>query len=387
MKRVFLIVIDGFGVGELPDANLYGDSGSNTFLNLNKIVNLNIPTLTKLGLKNIDGLNLNCKGKPMGNYAKLEEISVGKDSITGHYEMMKIITKKPLPTFENGFPLEIVSKLEKKFGVEILGNCVASGTDIIEKLGEEHLKTKKPIVYTSADSVLQIATHTDIYPVEKLYEFCVQARKIMKGKYAVGRVIARPFNTIDGKFERISEARKDYPIKLKSDNTLLKLKNAGLQVFALGKINDIFASNGITDVMSSHTNLHTTESLFEVVKQKFSGLVFVNLVDTDTLYGHRNDVVGYAKCVEDIDKNLFKLIEKLSEKDVLIVTADHGNDPTTSSTDHSREYVPMLIYSKQFKSGINLGTIKGFDTIGKFVEIYFNLTKEKLNILEILWKN
>ncbi len=388
-KRIFLIVIDGFGVGASPDASKYGDEGSNTFLNLYNKIPMELPVLTKLGLKNIDGIELSHAQKVEGVYARLQEKSAGKDTTTGHWEMMGIISKQPMSTYPNGFPAEIVEKLEKAWGTKILGNCTASGTEIVARLGDEHLKTRKPIVYTSADSVLQVATHTDIYPVEKLYEMCQQAREIMQGKHAVGRIIARPFATINGKFERINTGRRDYALSPAKPNTMSRLVSQGFDVIGVGKIGDIFNHENLTKVYENHTNQESIEVTKQLSLQSFNGLCFVNLVDTDMLYGHRNDMAGYAKSLEETDKALEFVIPNLNPQDILIVTADHGNDPTTPSTDHSREYTPLLMYSKQFKKPLNLGTLTGFDNIGEYIEKSLGLeTPSKLyDIIETMEKN
>ena len=376
-KRIFLIVLDGFGVGEAPDAQKYGDEGSNTFLNMHKQVKLDIPWLTKLGLKNIDGINLKFSTEDLiGSYGKLEELSAGKDTTTGHFEMMDIISKNPMPTYPNGFPKEVVEKLEQAFGTKIMFNKAGSGTDIINQCGDEHIRTKRPIVYTSADSVLQIATHTDVYSLNELYAMCEKAREIMSGKHAVGRVIARPFYTNkNGEYERLNGDRKDYALKPPVPNTMQRLYDNGFDVIAVGKIEDIFKGENITKSYANHTNKDSLKILKQLSKQKFNGLCFVNLVDTDMLYGHRNDVKGYAKCVEEVDKILPEIIDNLNSQDYLIITGDHGNDPTTASNDHSREYTPLLIYSKKQKV-TNLGTLKGFNNIGKFIEKIFNITDD-----------
>lgn len=375
-KRVFLLVIDGFGVGASPDAYKYGDEGSNTFLNLCNLRHLELPTLTKLGLKNIDGIELDHSEKVDGIFARLQEKSAGKDTMTGHFEMMGVISEVAMPTYPNGFPNDVIEQLEKAWGVEIIGNCVASGTEIIKQLGQEHLETKKPIVYTSADSVLQIATHTDVYSLDSLYDFCEKARKIMAGKHAVGRVIARPFKTENGQFVRINTARRDYALSPSKPNTMSKLVDNGYDVIGVGKISDIFNHENITKTYENHTNLESIEVTKMLSTQNFNGLCFVNLVDTDMLYGHRNDIEGYAKSLEQTDKALEQIIQNLNEQDFVIVTGDHGNDPTTESTDHSREYTPLLVYSKQISHSKNLGTLNGFDSIGKFVEKLFGLSDE-----------
>lgn len=379
-KRVFLLVIDGFGVGEAPDAGKFGDKGSNTFVNLYKKRKLNIPFLTKIGLKNIDGVGLSVdENSIIGSYGKLQEKSNGKDTTTGHFEMMGIVTKYAMPTFPNGFPSEVVYELEKAFGVGILGNLAISGTEVIKMFGDEHIKTKKPIVYTSADSVLQIATHTDVYSIDKLYELCVVARKIMSGKNAVGRIIARPFMTNQsGEFVRINEKRRDFALSPEKPNTMSRLIEAKKEVIAVGKIGDIFNQESITQSYANHTNKDALSVTEKLVEEDFEGLAFVNLVDTDMVFGHRNDIEGYAEAIEQIDDFLSKLYSKLRKDDIVIITGDHGCDPTTASTDHSREYTPCLIYSKSLEKSVNLGTILGFDEIGKFIEKIFGLKTESV---------
>ena len=383
-KRVFLIVLDGFGVGASDDAEKFGDSGSNTFENLDKIVSLNIPTLTKLGLKNIDGLHFEKELNCIGSFARLKELSAGKDTTTGHFEMMGIITKQPMPTFKNAFPKEIIDKLEVAFNTKIIGNKVASGTEIINELGELHLQTGYPIVYTSADSVLQIATHTDIVSLDKLYEYCQKAREIMCGDFAVGRVIARPFYGNVGDFKRINEGRKDFSLVPDSNNSMQRLYDNGISIYSVGKISEIFADKAITKRYLNHNNKDSIEATLKLQDEIESGFVFANFVDTDMLYGHRNDIMGYAKSLEETDKFLAEFITKMKDDDILIVTGDHGNDPTTPSTDHSREYTPFIVYGKNIKSNINLGTLNGFNNIGEFIEDYF--LDKKSYIGEILWK-
>ncbi len=383
-KRVFLFVLDGFGVGECEDSYKWHDEGSNTFENLNKIFPLDLPTLTKLGIKNIDGLHFDKISNAIGSYGKLRELSNGKDTATGHFEMMGIVSKDPMPTYPNAFPKEIIKKLEEAFKTKVIGNKVASGTQIIQELGKEHVLTGYPIVYTSADSVLQIATHTDIVPLEKLYEYCEKARSIMSGKDAVGRVIARPFYTKDGEFVRYNDGRRDYSVIPDKNNTMQRLFDAGINVYTVGKISEIFANQAITKKFVNHNNKDAIAASFEIQKTLNSGFVFVNLVDTDMLYGHRNDVKGYANSLEETDKFLSKFIDNMKSDDIIIVTGDHGNDPTTPSTDHSREFVPLIIYGKNIKSNINLSTITGFNNIGEFIEDYF--LDKKSYIGELLWK-
>ena len=383
-KRVFLIVLDGFGVGASEDAVNFGDENSNTFKHVFELAHPNIPNLSKLGIKNIDGLELEKESKVIGNYGKLRELSAGKDTTTGHFEMMGIISKTPMPTFPNGFPKKIIDKLEKEFKTKVIGNKVASGTEIIKELGEKHLKTGYPIIYTSADSVLQIATHIDVVSIEKLYEFCKYAREIMIGEYAVGRVIARPFKGIYP-FERINEGRKDFSVIPDKNNTMQKLYDANIGVYTVGKISEIFAGKAITKSYLNHNNKDSIEVCKKLIEEQNSGFYFVNLVDTDMLYGHRNNIEGYAESLEYTDKFIGEFINKMSESDILIITGDHGNDPFTTSTDHSREFVPLLVYGKNLPNNINFGTLDGFNQIGKFIEETF-LNNNKSKIGEMIWK-
>ena len=383
-KRLFLFVIDGFGVGECEDSYKFHDEGSNTFENVNSQIPLKIPTLTNLGLKNIDGLHFEKKKNVLGAYGKLRELSGGKDTTTGHFEMMGIVSKIPMPTYPKGFPDEIIKKLEDAFHTKVLGNEVASGTEIIKRFGGEHLKTGYPILYTSADSVLQIATHVDVVPLEKLYDYCKIAREIMKGKDAVGRVIARPFKTGENGYERLNDLRKDFSFVPDKNNTMQRLFDADIKVVSVGKISEVFADRAITEKYLNHNNKDAMEATIKVQKELDEGFVFINFVDTDMLYGHRNDVKGYANSLEETDAFLGRFIQNMRDDDLLIFTGDHGNDPTTQSTDHSREFVPIVIYGKNIKSNVNLGTLNGFDNIGKFIEDYF-LNKQSI-IGDYVWK-
>lgn len=384
-KRIFLFVLDGFGVGASEDAYKFHDEGSNTFENLASKVELNIPTLSKLGLKNIDGLHFAKEDNVLGAYGKMRELSQGKDTTTGHFEMMGIISKQPMPTYPNAFPKEIIDKLEASFGTKVMGNKVASGTQIIQELGDEHLKTGYPIVYTSADSVLQIATHTDIYPLEKLYELCAKAREIMAGKDAVGRVIARPFYGTSGNYVRNNDGRRDFSLIPDKNNTMQRLFDNNVNVVSVGKISEIFADQAITKKYLNHNNKDALVATTQIQNELESGFVFINLVDTDMLFGHRNDINGYAGSLEQTDKYLAEFIDKMKDDDILMVTGDHGNDPTTPSTDHSREFTPLLIYGKKVRENVNLGVLDGFDNVGKFIEDY--LLDKKSNIGEKVWKN
>lgn len=375
--KILLIVLDGFGVGAMPDADKFGDVGSNTYLNTYNLTKVKLPNLEKLGLNNIDSISLSSE-PTMGNYGKMQELTFAKDTTAGHYEICGVVLEHPYPTFPEGFPAELMDKLQKETGVEFLGNEVASGTEIIKRLGKEHLKTRKPIIYTSADSVLQIATHTDAFTLEELYSMCEKAREICSGKYNVGRVIARPFATNEkGEFYRL-EARKDYALEPPIATLLDKLKENNFDTVCIGKIEDIFCYRGITESYHSKNN---TEGIKDILthssRQDINGLIFANLNDTDMLYGHRNDYVGYANALAEFDKVLPDIINNLNNEDILIVTADHGCDPTTISTDHSREYVPLLIYGKNLKQNINLGTILGFDNISKSILNEFNIEKHE----------
>lgn len=380
--KVVLIVLDSFGVGALPDANKFGDKGSNTYLNTYNKTKVELPNLALLGLNNIEGINLSSQ-EVIGKYGRMKELTFAKDTTAGHYEICGLVLEHPYPTFPNGFPKELMDELETKLKVKFIGNEVASGTEIIKRLGNEHLKNGTPIIYTSADSVLQIATHTDKFSVEELYKMCEKARKICKGKYSVGRIIARPFATNEkGEFYRL-EARKDYALEPPKATMLDKLKENNFDVVCIGKIEDIFCNRGITESYHSKNN---TEGINELVKHTartdINGLIFANLNDTDMLYGHRNDYVGYANALKQFDDTLPQIIKNLQDDDILIITADHGCDPTTPSTDHSREYVPILIYSKSLSGNKNLGTIIGFNNISNSILDLFNIESHKNNLLK-----
>lgn len=365
INNVTLIVLDSVGIGELPDASKYGDEGSNTLGNIIKNKrDINLKNLNKLGLGLIDGVeDLESLDNVVGSYGRLSERSAGKDTTTGHWEIGGIVLNEPFPTFPDGFPNEIIQEFEMLIGTKILGNKVASGTTILEELGEEHINTGYPIVYTSADSVFQIAAHEEIIPINMLYEFCEIARKILTDKFAVGRVIARPFIGKPGSFVRTSN-RKDFSLKPTEDTMLDIIKKAGLEVMAVGKIEDIFNGQGITRSVHTVNNMDGVDNTIRYIKEHNKGLIFTNLVDFDMKYGHRNDVEGYAKALEEFDSRIPEIIENLNEDEVLIITADHGCDPTTVSTDHSREYVPILIYGDKIKKGFNLGTRNTFADIG-----------------------
>lgn len=373
MKRVFLFVLDSVGIGEMPDAADYGDEGSNTLLAASKSPYFSMPNMRKLGYFNIDGVEIGEKeAHPAASFVRMMELSKGKDTTTGHWEIAGIISKSPMPTYPDGFPEEIIAEFEKETGRKVICNKPYSGTDVIRDYGEEHMKTGALIVYTSADSVFQVAAHEEVVPVETLYHYCEIARKILHGKHGVGRVIARPFVGTPGNFTRTSR-RHDFSLVPPQTTMLDQLKDAGYDVLAVGKINDIFAGKGITDFIRTDGNADGIEKTIKWMDRDFNGLCFINLVDYDMLYGHRNDVDGYAKALTYFDEQLPRILEKMQDEDILMITADHGCDPSTPSTDHSREYVPLILYGKQIKAGINYGTRKGFGDIGATVLSYFGI--------------
>lgn len=371
--RVFLIVLDSFGVGNAPDAAAFGDEGSNTFKACFDSGKLNIPNMKKLGLFNIDGVDFGEREKePLGAYARLVEESAGKDTTIGHWEIAGIISEKPLPVFPNGFPDEVIKEFERRTGRKTLCNKPYSGTEVIKDYGEEHMKTGALIVYTSADSVFQVAANENVVPVKKLYEYCEIARDILEGDYAVGRVIARPFvGTSPENFVRTSN-RHDFSLLPPSKTMLDILKDNGKDVLSVGKIIDIFAGQGITAFIRTVSNADGMVKTAEFQKKDFDGLCFVNLVDFDMKYGHRNDVAGYTNALNEFDIALGDFMKNMREDDVLMLTADHGCDPSTPSTDHSRECVPLIICGNNVKGG-NLGTRKGFTCIAKTILSMFNL--------------
>lgn len=373
MKRVFLIVLDSFGIGEMPDAADYGDAGSNTLGTVAKSPFFSMPNMGKLGLFHLDGVSVGEKTKtPAGSYARMAERSAGKDTTTGHWEIAGLVSERPMPTFPEGFPADIIKAFEDASGRRVLCNRPYSGTEVIRDYGEEHMKTGALIVYTSADSVFQIAAHEDIVSVEQLYEYCEIARKMLVGEVGVGRVIARPFIGEPGNFTRTSR-RHDYSLLPPKDTMLDQLKEAGYDVIGVGKINDIFAGKGITEFVRTSGNPEGIERTIEYMDKDFEGLCFVNLVDFDMLYGHRNDVDGYAKALTCFDEKLPEIMDKMREEDILMITADHGCDPGTPSTDHSREYTPFLMYGRPVPQGRNLGTRPTFADIGATILDYFGV--------------
>ncbi len=365
MSKVILIVTDSMGVGALPDAADYGDLGANTFGHILERKNLNIPNLKRLGIGNIDGVqwkDLACPS-PMGAFGKMAEVSKGKDTITGHWEIAGIYTEIPFKTYPDGFPKSFIEKFEQAIGVGVLGNYPTSGTEVIEKLGPEHEATGKPIVYTSADSVFQIAANTDVIPLPRLYEICETARKLLVGDVACGRVIARPYIIRDGKRVRTAD-RKDYAVSPPEETVLDKIKSAGKRVYAVGKISDIFNGKGVTDAVHTESNMDGVDKTIEAIKMDFNGFIFTNLVDFDSKYGHRRDPIGYGQCIEEFDARLPEIMEALGQDDVLMICADHGNDPVHSGYDHTREYVPILVYGQKVKAGTDLGVRRTFADVG-----------------------
>ena len=373
-KRIFMIVLDSVGIGEAPDAGKYGDIGSNTIKSISTNPNFKGETMESLGLFNVDGVDYHDNyPNPIGAYGKCTELSNGKDTTTGHWEMMGIITEKPAPTFPDGFPQQFIDDFSMRCGYKVLVNQVYSGTEVIKDYGEQAFNEKALIVYTSADSVFQIAAHVDAIPLKELYRCCEIAREMLTGDMAVGRVIARPFEGEAGNYKRTLD-RKDYAIK--PPKTVLNyLADSGKTVIGVGKISDIFAGSGITAKISSHNNPQGMDGTFKMLNQDFEGLCFTNLVDFDMVYGHRNDVDGYAKAFAEFDTWLKTFMDGMREDDLLLITADHGCDPTTPSTDHSREYTPIIAYSKNIKP-VNLGIRGTFADIGKTITHNFGIATD-----------
>ncbi|MGL4798140.1 MAG: phosphopentomutase [Cellulosilyticaceae bacterium] len=374
MARIIWIVLDSVGIGEMQDSSAYGDVGVDTLGHVyayNK--GLEIPNLVALGLGNIEGVKeLPKTDVPKASFARLKELSKGKDTTTGHWEMVGIHTEVPFPTYPEGFPKDIMDAFEAQIGTKTLGNCTASGTAILDDLGEEHMRTGYPIVYTSADSVFQIAAHEDVIPLEKLYEMCEIARRLLVGEHEVSRVIARPFCGAPGKFERTSN-RHDYAVAPPKEHLLEYAKAKGLDVVAIGKIEDIFNKSGITQATHTKDNVDGIKQTIAAIKEDTTGIIFTNLVDFDMKWGHRNDPENYGKGLEVFDSYVPELLEAMKEDDILVITADHGCDPTTKGTDHTREHVPLIVYSKMLKMGVDLGTRESFADIGQTISEVFDL--------------
>lgn len=376
MKRVFLIVLDSFGIGELPDAAQYGDEGSNTLGAICASPAFSVPNLQKLGLFNIEGVTCGEKvSAPKGSFARMAESSKGKDTTIGHWEIAGMVSPRPLPTYPEGFPQEVMEEFERRTGRKTLCNKPYSGTQLILDYGQEHEKTGALIVYTSADSVFQVAAHEEVVPLEELYRDCEIAREILVGEHGVGRVIARPFVGSYPDYKRTSN-RHDFSLLPPRDTMLDHLKQAGKEVIGVGKINDIFAGKGITRFTRTKDNADGMEQTIALAQESFEGLCFVNLVDFDMVYGHRNNVEGYAAAATAFDRDLARLMEHLGEEDVVMITADHGCDPATPSTDHSREYTPLVVFGKSIREGVDLGTRSTFADIAATILEYLGVRGE-----------
>ena len=375
MKRAIIIVLDSVGIGELPDAWKYGDEGSHTLDHIARdMPGFSLPNLESMGLGAIEGVHCYCVPNTLtGAYGRNSERSAGKDTTTGHWEMAGVTLMEPFPTYPEGFPVEVIQAFEAAIGRKSLANEVASGTEIINRLGDEHVKTGYPIVYTSADSVFQIAAHEKVIPIEKLYEMCTIARQILVGEHGVGRVIARPFEGSSGHYKR-TDRRHDFAVNPPRSTILDYVKGSGLEVRSVGKIEDIFNGCGVTSSIHTHGNMDGINRTLEWMNEAFSGLLFVNLVDFDMLYGHRNDVKGYGNALIEFDKRLPEIIKALRAEDLLIITGDHGCDPTTESTDHSREYTPLLVTGAKVVHGKNIGTRACFGDIAATVADWLGVT-------------
>ncbi|CEQ24130.1 phosphopentomutase [[Clostridium] sordellii] len=378
MSRVIWMVIDSVGIGALPDSEKFGDVNVNTLGNIVKAYkDIQLPNMIKLGLSNIDGIDsLDSIDNPIGSFGRASEVSKGKDTTTGHWEMTGVLVETPFKTYENGFPKEIIDEFESKTNRKVIGNKPASGTAILDELGEQQMKTGEVIVYTSADSVFQIAAHEEIIPLEELYKMCEIAREIMMGENAVARIIARPFVGKPGAFERTSN-RRDYSLSPFEDTVLDTIKKSNLDVIGVGKIEDIFNKQGITEAIHTKDNMDGVDQTINYMKKENKGLIFTNLVDFDSKYGHRRDVEGYKKALEEFDARIPEIIDNMKDDDILIINADHGNDPTYKGTDHTREYIPVLVYGKNINKGYNLGTRKSFSDIGATVADILNVDLPK----------
>lgn len=372
-KRVFLIVLDSCGIGQLPDATQFGDENCNTLKRISSSKMFSAENMIKMGLGNIEGCEYLKKAEnPVAAYGKCKEMSMGKDTTIGHWEIAGIISEKPMPTYPNGFPDEIISRFSKLTGRNVICNKVYSGTEVIKDYGDEHIKTGDLIVYTSADSVFQIAADENTVPIDLLYEYCKTARQILTGEHSVGRVIARPFIKKNGEFVRTAN-RRDFSLTPPKKTLLNMLCEDGKDVYAIGKINDIFASEGITEFVYTHSNEEGMKLTYEALTKKFEGLCFTNLVDFDMLYGHRQDIDGYANAFKKFDLWLPSFTSKMKKDDILIITADHGCDPGDESTDHTREFIPLIVYGKRIKP-YNLGVRNTYGDIAATVADYFGIT-------------
>lgn len=374
-ERIALIVLDSVGIGELPDADQYGDKGAHTLGHiLQHVPDLSLPNLQRMGLGNIEKLpRIAAEQNPIAHYGKMAEVSAGKDTMTGHWELMGLKVEIPFQTYPNGFPAPLIESFEQKTGRKVIGNKVASGTEIIAELGKEQMETGAWIVYTSADSVFQIAAHEEVIPLDELYRACEIARELtMKEPYAVGRVIARPYVGTPGQFERTSN-RRDYALKPPAPTVLNALKDESLDCIAIGKINDIFSGEGITDARPTKDNADGIDKIIQAMQEPFRGLCFANLVDFDSKYGHRRDPVGYANALKQFDDSLPAIMEHFTERDLLIITADHGNDPVHRGTDHTREYVPLIAWHPGIAAGRSLGVRATFSDAGATIADNFGV--------------
>jgi len=379
LSKYFFVVLDiGITLGFFPDSEKFGDVNVNTLGNIVKnYKDIKLPNMLKLGLGNIDGIDsLEGVKSPIGAFGRASEVSKGKDTTTGHWEMTGVLVETPFKTYENGFPKEIIDEFERKTNRKVIGNKPASGTAILDELGEQQMKTGEVIVYTSADSVFQIAAHEEIIPLDELYRMCEIAREIMMGDNAVARIIARPFVGQPGAFERTSN-RRDYSLSPFEDTVLDNIKNSNLDVIGVGKIEDIFNKQGITEAIHTKDNMDGVDQTINYMKKENNGLIFTNLVDFDSKYGHRRDVKGYKEALEEFDARIPEILENMEDDDILIINSDHGNDPTYKGTDHTREYIPMLICGKNVKSGLNLGTRSSFADIGATVADLLNVKMPK----------
>ncbi len=382
IQRIIVIVLDGVGAGEAPDAAAYGDVGSNSLGNTDRVVGgLDLPNMGQIGLGLITAMQgVPPATHPTGAYGRMAPMSAGKDTISGHWEMMGVILSKPFPTYPNGFPSDMIEAFEKRIGRGVLGNMPASGTEIIKELGMEHIHTGKPIVYTSGDSVFQIAANEEVIPIDQLYWMCLQAREMLNGEHAVGRVIARPFvGTNPENFKR-TEHRRDYPLMPQTKTVLQKVTEAGLEVCSVGKIDDIMAHTGITKSKHTLNNIESLKGIIEFLDENFKGVLFANLIEFDMIYGHRNDPVGYAAALKQVDNAVPEIQNHLRRGDIAMFVADHGVDPTTPSTDHSRECSPLLVFGPQVKGGVNLGTRKSFSDVGATITEAFSLEPPQAGI-------
>ncbi len=372
--RAVVIVLDGVGVGDLPDAEAYGDTGSNTLGNLSRAVGgLDVPNLSSLGLGRIVAFSGDTKPEqPVGAFGKMTEVNAGKDSISGHWEIAGVHLEKPFPTYPHGFPPDVIAEFEKAAGTKTIGNEVASGTEIVQRLGEEHVRTGHPIVYTSADSVFQIAAHEEAIPLPRLFDLCRTARALLRGDHGVGRVIARPFVGTPGHYTRTGN-RRDFSIEPTGQTALDAVHAAGLPVVAIGKIVDLYAGRGMTERRITHSNAEGMAEIESALDTVDRGFIMANLVDFDMLWGHRNDTAGFKEGIEVFDRWLPSALRRLRPGDLLVLTADHGNDPTTPSTDHSREYVPLLVTGPDLRPGVELGVRSTFSDLGATVVDYFDL--------------